>query len=76
MALSAFIGLALALWLGTYVENIISIIIPIAIGGFIYIAGSDLITELHKEFTTKRAILQTIAFILGITVMSLLLLIE
>ena len=75
-ALAAIIGAVIALTAQSYIENIELFIIPIAVGGFIYIAGSDLIPELHKEFTVKKSILQLIAFIAGILVMAALLLLE
>jgi len=74
-ALAAVIGAVIALIASTYIENIEIFLIPIAVGGFIYIAGSDLIPELHKEFTVKKSILQLIAFIAGILVMAALLLV-
>jgi len=75
-ALAAVIGVIIALLASIHVKNIELFIIPIAVGGFIYIAGSDLIPELHKEFETKKAILQLLAFIAGILVMAALLLLE
>lgn len=76
-ALSAIIGAVIALVASTYIENIEIFIIPIAVGGFIYIAGSDLIPELHAhEFSTRKAILQLAAFLAGILVMAALLLLE
>lgn len=68
-ALLAVVGAVFSLTLDNYIENIESIIIPLAIGGFIYIAGSDLIPELHKENQIGKSILQLISFILGIAVM-------
>jgi zinc and cadmium transporter len=44
-------------------------LLPFAAGSFIYIAGSDLIPELHKDPGTKKAILQVLAFTLGILTM-------
>lgn len=75
-ALVAFIGAIFALTISKSVENISFFIVPVAIGGFIYIAGSDLIPELHKNFTIKKSILQLIALIVGILVMAALLLLE
>lgn len=68
-ACTAFIGLALALFLGTASESIAHLMIPIAAGNFVYIAGSDLIPELHKEKALKSAIFQIIFFVLGVGVM-------
>lgn len=75
-ALSAMLGLVIAILLAGRIENIQAILLPFAMGWFIYIAGSDLIPELHKENKTWQAILQIITFIAGIGVMSLLLLME
>ena len=76
-ALTAFVGLIVAFSLGKYIENVELFIVPITIGGFIYIAGSDLIPELHRHSTRfKSSLLQLISFILGILVMASLLLLE
>ncbi len=75
-ALAAILGAVLSLLLSTRIEGIFPILVSIAIGGFIYIAGSDLIPELHKEFTIKKAFLQLAAFIIGILMMALLILLE
>ena len=75
-ALTAVLGAVVTLLLAGTVESITSIIIPIAIGGFLYIAGSDLIPELHKETAMGKAIIQVIIFILGIAIMAALLLLE
>jgi len=50
-ALVAVIGAIIGLMFAT--ETFISLIIPFAAGGFIYIAGSDLIPELHKKCGAK-----------------------
>ncbi|HJZ18510.1 MAG TPA: ZIP family metal transporter [Candidatus Nanoarchaeia archaeon] len=72
----AVIGVIISLLLAKFVEGVTFYIIPIAIGGFIYIAGSDLIPELHKEFTTKKAMIELTMFIFGILAMFLLLFLE
>ncbi len=72
----AIVGAIFALWLTGMIDGVINIVVPIAIGGFLYIAGSDLIPELHKEIRISRSILQVISFILGIAIMALLLLLE
>jgi zinc and cadmium transporter len=75
-AITAILGTVIALIVGSNMENISAILLPLAAGGFIYIAGADLIPELHKETKVKRSIMQLLAFLLGIGVMALLLLIE
>jgi zinc and cadmium transporter len=76
-ALTAVLGTILTLWLGSTITNLETILVPIAIGGFIYIASSDLIPQLHKHSDKiSKSIIQLITFILGIAVMALLLLLE
>lgn len=72
-ALIALIGAALTLILNNYMGSFIVLLTPFAAGGFIYIAGSDLIPELHKEVKVSRSLKQVFSFILGIGVMFLLL---
>ena len=75
-ALTALIGTIIALVIGTRSEGFLLFLIPFAAGNFIYIACSDLIPELHKDFATKKAIIQVLLFILGIAIMALLLMLE
>jgi len=75
-ALTAVLGAIVSLLISSYVENITMFLIPFAAGGFIYIAGSDLIPEIHKEVEVKKSLLQFIAIVLGVLVMLLLLLLE
>ncbi len=76
-ALTAVLGAIIALLLQSRIEHLELVIVPFTIGGFIYIAGSDLIPELHKEsHNIKKGILQTLAFILGILAMAALLFLE
>lgn len=73
--LTAVAGVLVALYVGESAADITSFLIPFAAGGFIYIAGSDLIPELHKETNPAKSAVQLIAFIAGIGVMLLLLLV-
>lgn len=76
-ALLAVIGVIAALIMGSNIENLSLFILPLTAGGFIYIAGSDLIPELHKTCEPpKESIFQLIAFVLGIVIMLLLVLLE
>jgi zinc and cadmium transporter len=75
-ALIAFLGVAAVFLLNNFLANIEVILASIAVGGFIYIAGSDLIPELHKETQLKSSILQILFFILGVVIMAALLLLE
>lgn len=72
-ALTAIVGALAGFWLSGFVPNFQAILVPIAAGGFIYIASSDLIPELHKETRISKSLGQIIAFLLGIIIMVLLL---
>lgn len=71
-ALMSFAGLILVWIIGTSSEYFAEFILPIAAGGFIYIAVGDLIPELQKNKNAKYFILQVIAFMFGIGAMVLL----
>ncbi len=74
-ALTAVAGFLVSMVISGYIEGFVSIMMPFTIGSFVYIAGSDLIPELHKEKSDKSA-MQLLSFISGMAVMYLLLLIE
>jgi len=75
-ALSALLGLALVFILGGIGDTFINVVLPIAAGGFIYIALGDLIPELHKTKGGKSFVLQIIMFLVGIGAMVALTLLE
>lgn len=68
-ALTAVFGMVIALFSVSLIQNFETFLISFAAGNFIYIAGSDLIPELHKEADLKKAILQLMSLILGILIM-------
>jgi len=74
-ALTAVLGTILALSLGGLATNFIEVALPLAAGGFIYIAGSDLVPELHKITDPKKSTIQLLAIIVGIVLMLLLLIV-
>jgi len=67
----AFLGVLIPLIFGGG-DGLANIILPIAAGGFIYIAGSDLIPELHGRPGLRIAFTQFIFIVIGITLMFLL----
>lgn len=75
-ALTAVVGVIIAFVLYRYTNTMAAVLVPFAAGTFIYIAGSDLIPELHKENTLAHSIPQIIFFLFGIWIMSLLLFVE
>ena len=68
-ALSALLGVFLVLVTGIDAQTTAQMIIPITIGGFLYIANADLIPELHKDVKVTNSIIQLISIILGVAVM-------
>jgi zinc and cadmium transporter len=70
----ALISLCVGPLLGDYAVTLL----PITAGGFLYIAGSDLVPELQQEceVNVSSAVLQFICLILGIGVMALLVFLE
>ncbi|MBI5077171.1 ZIP family metal transporter [Candidatus Falkowbacteria bacterium] len=75
-ALLAIVGGALTLILGVIVDGLTLILLAVAGGGFIYIAGTDLMPELHRECRRCRAVYQLIMIAAGIVLMWLLTLVE
>ena len=75
-ALTAFIGVIFTLILGSKTENFIFWCLPIAAGGFIYIAVADLIPELHKNRELKNSFLQALMVLVGVGAMILLTFLE
>ncbi len=71
-ALMAVLGAVSALWLGDIISGFTDMMIPITAGGFIYIAGSDLIPEMHHATEIKKSLLQFIMMISGIAIMMIL----
>jgi len=76
-ALTAVFVTIIALSLGFLMQGSTTFLVPFAAGNFIYIAGSDLIPELHKqEPKLLKSALQLTAFIFGILVLLSLTLLE
>ncbi len=76
-ALAAFGGVLIVFLLGTHAASCTVYLLPITAGGFLYIAGSDLIPELHHghEVSIRAALGQFFCIILGIGLMAALLVI-
>lgn len=75
-ALAAILGAGIVLLFGKIAENSVLWILPIAAGGFIYIAIADLIPELQKTKNIHNSFFQILTISVGIISMLLLLLIE
>jgi zinc and cadmium transporter len=75
-SLFAILGAVCALGIGPSIQHFSHHALAVAAGGFIYLAGSDLIPELHHEENGGRSLLQFISIIFGIMIMSLMLFLE
>lgn len=75
-AVAAIVGMILALIIGCEVDGLSGFIVPFAAGGFVYLAGSDLVPELHKENTIAKSLIQFTFILLGICLLFLLTFLE
>lgn len=75
-ALTSILGVAIALVFGGIAETFALWVLPIATGGFIYIAVADLIPELQKTKRLKYSALQIFIVLVGILAMLALTLLE
>ena len=67
--LTCVIGGIIGYFLSSSIKGIIPFILPFAAGGFIYIAASDLVPELHKEPEIKKSLCSFGFFVIGILFM-------
>lgn len=63
-ACTAILGTAIALWIGTQSAHLYIYMLPVAAGGFIYLATGCLIPEILRD-TTKKNLAVNIIFILS-----------
>lgn len=75
-AMTALLGAVIALLLDGAIDGIERLLLAISAGAFIYIAGSDLIPELHKGTSIRTSVLQFLGIAAGFAVMAALLAIE
>jgi zinc and cadmium transporter len=68
-ALTAFAGAIITYFL-VYLQDIKMYLIPFAAGGFIYIAATDLMPELHKKSKALESVVQLASILLGIGLMA------
>jgi len=70
-ALTAVAGALITYYL-TALQGITNLLIPFAAGGFIYIAATDLMPELHKKSEGNASLIQLVTIVAGIVLMALL----
>lgn len=71
-AIFALFGGIIALTISARIENFAFYLLPITAGGFIYIAGSDLMPELQHETKISSSIYQFFFILLGISILAML----
>lgn len=74
--LSALLGAMLVLGFNERLPDIGLYLLPLTAGNFLYIAGADLIPELHKETGARKSAAQFVWMLLGIGFMAALTLLE
>jgi zinc and cadmium transporter len=75
-ACSSYIGAFMVLIFSGTADLLSKAVLPLAAGGFIYLAAADLIPELHTEKNLKSSIYQFGAILFGIGVLFILLLLK
>ena len=60
-ALTAVAGSLVTYYLASYIQGMDTFLVPFAAGGFIYIAATDLMPELHKRSQAKESLIQLLA---------------
>ncbi len=72
VSLTAVMGGVVGYFLSHSTEIFASYLVPVAAGGFIYIAGADLIPELKEGKTSKKTLATILMFVTGVVLMMLL----
>ena len=75
-ALTAVLGAVVVVVFARDLQEAPSFLLAFAGASFIYVAMSDLIPELHRESSTRKAVIQFFWFLVGIAFMALILFLE
>ncbi|MFA6269030.1 MAG: ZIP family metal transporter [archaeon] len=76
VSLTAFIGAILTLLFTNTVNGATPFFVAFAVGGFLYIAGTDLLPQLQKDSSTKQVFMQLFFILFGIGIMAALLFVK
>jgi len=71
-ATTAILGTVIGFFFSSHATGFANFLMPFAAGGFIYIASSDLIPELHRQIDTKKSLISILFFVIGICFMYIL----
>ena len=66
---TAIFGALFTYYLAQHIEHFSALLVPVAAGGFIYIAATDLLPELHKREEAKNSAIQFALLLIGIALM-------
>jgi zinc and cadmium transporter len=69
-SLAAFAGALGLLAMSSVVSGLSDILVPFTAGGFVYIASTDLLPELHREPEAGKSLVQLVGLIAGIAFMA------
>lgn len=69
VATSAILGTLITLWIGHEVEHFSTYVLPVAAGGFIYLAATSLLPEVLKHTKKKNWIAYSVVVLLGMALM-------
>jgi len=69
-AITAVAGALVTFYLASFFHGLELFLAPFAAGGFIYIAATDLLPELHKRTQTKESLVQLLFILTGIGLMA------
>lgn len=76
VALTVMLGVLVTFFIGEQVEGLTRYTIPFAAGGFIYMACTNLLSEIKEESSLKRRLIQTATLLAGIALLWALALVE
>lgn len=68
-SLFAVVGAVISVFVGAESELYLQLLIPVVSGGFLYLAGSDLIPELKKQTSMKESLLHLFVLVFGMALM-------
>lgn len=71
-ALTAIAGSLTTYYLTSFIQGLSQFLVPFTAGGFIYIAATDLMPELHKRYLPKDSLVQLLTILTGIGIMMVL----
>jgi len=69
-ALTAVVGALVTYCLAFQIQGVAQVLFPFAAGGFVYIAATNLMPELHKRSQGRESLVQLFTILIGIGLMA------